>query len=71
MDFTTTVTVLYVLLSADVVHILTEITTMPPVETHILHVRLVSDTMHNIKQEFATEIQAINGEFICNIVLKV
>ena len=59
MDFTTTVTALNVLLSADVVQILTEITTMPPVETHMLHVRMVSDSY--------TGINVFNAciEFIC------
>ena len=44
MDFTTTVTALNVLLSADVVAFQTGITTISPVETDMLYVRMVSDS---------------------------
>ena len=47
MDFTTTVTALIVLLSADVVAFQTGITTMSPVETHMLRVKMVSDSYWN------------------------
>ena len=44
MDFITTGTALNVLLSVDVVNFQTEITTMSPVEIHMLHVRMVSES---------------------------